>query len=109
MRLICQLCIFLFFEAGFVASQGQVECVGCAIEDYLWNGVLGGFGVLKGFFDQGGQEQQQQLNEETQQGIDQSPLPAVQHPLEIFVTSPKECEGKEAGVEFIDKASTEFL
>lgn len=86
---------------GLVASQGQDDCVGCAIEDFLWNGALGGVDVLKGFFDQGGQEQQQQLDEETGQGVDQNSLPAVQHPLEIFVTSPKECEGKKAGVKLI--------
>lgn len=101
MRLICQLYIFLFIVAGLVASQGQDGCVGCAIEDFLWNGVLGGFGILRGFFDEGEQEQQQKLGEDIQQGIDQDPLPAVQRPLEIFVTSPKECEGKEAGVKFI--------
>lgn len=101
MRLICQLYFFLFIVAGLVASQGQDECVGCGIEDFLWNGVLGGFGILKGFFDEGGQEQQQKLGDENQQGIDQDPSPAVQRPLEIFVTSPKECEGKEAGVKFI--------
>lgn len=101
MRLISQLYIFLFIVAGLVASQGQDACVGCAIEDFLWNGVLGGFGILKGFFDEGEQEQQQRLGEENQQGIGQDPLPAVQRPLELFVTSPKECEGKEAGVKFM--------
>lgn len=100
MRLICQLHVFLFIVAGLVASQGQDGCVGCAIEDFLWNGALGGFGVLKGFFDQGEQEEQQKLGEETQQGRDQDSLPAAQHSLEIFVTSPKKCEGKEAGVKF---------
>ncbi|MCJ1349789.1 hypothetical protein MMC31_008030, partial [Peltigera leucophlebia] len=97
MRFTCQLYLILFIVARLVAWQGQDECVGCAIEDFLWNGIVGGFGVLKGFFDQGGQEQQQQLDEEAWQDLDQDSLPAVQHPFEIFVTSPKECEGTKAG------------
>lgn len=109
MRFTCQLYFFLFLVARLVASQGQDGCVGCAIEDFLWNGVLGGFGVLKGFFDQGEQEQQLQLDEETRPGVDQNSLPAVQHPLEIFVTSPKECEGKKAGVRLIYSRLTELL